>query len=69
MWAFSERFTNSNFIWFSIHNNIIYHQTDEAWVYTRPPGNRNSNQMKTHGLLMDDLKVYITSHQQLEKVT
>ena len=33
-----------------------------------PPGNRNSNQMKTHGLLMDDLKVYSTSHQQLEKV-
>ena len=30
-----------------------------------PPGNRNSNQMKTHGLLMDDLKVYSTSHQQL----
>ena len=24
--------------------------------------------MKTHGLLMDDLKVYSTSHQQLEKV-
>ena len=33
-----------------------------------PPGDRNSNQMKTHGLLMDDLKVYSTSHQQLEKV-
>ena len=33
-----------------------------------PPGNRSSNQMKTHGLLMDDLKVYSTSHQQLEKV-
>ena len=33
-----------------------------------PPGNRNSNQMKTHGLLMDDLKVYSTSHQQLEKL-
>ena len=33
-----------------------------------PPGNRNSNQIKTHGLLMDDLKVYSTSHQQLEKV-
>ena len=33
-----------------------------------PPGNRNSYQMKTHGLLMDDLKVYSTSHQQLEKV-
>ena len=33
-----------------------------------PLGNRNSNQMKTHGLLMDDLKVYSTSHQQLEKV-
>ena len=33
-----------------------------------PPGNRNSNQMKTHGLLMDDLKVYSTSHQHLEKV-
>ena len=32
------------------------------------PDNRNSNQMKTHGLLMDDLKVYSTSHQQLEKV-
>ena len=32
------------------------------------PGNRNSDQMKTHGLLMDDLKVYSTSHQQLEKV-
>ena len=33
-----------------------------------PPGNRNSNQMETHGLLMNDLKVYSTSHQQLEKV-
>ena len=33
-----------------------------------PPGNRNSNQMKTHGLLMDDLKLYSTSHQQFEKV-
>ena len=33
-----------------------------------PPGNRNSNQMKTHGLLMDGLKVYSTSDQQLEKV-
>ena len=33
-----------------------------------PQGNRNSNQMKAHGLLMDDLKVYSTSHQQLEKV-
>ena len=33
-----------------------------------PPGNRNSNQMKTHGLLMDDLKVYSTSYQQPEKV-
>ena len=34
----------------------------------RPPGNRNSNQMQTHGLLMDDQKFYSTSHQQLEKV-
>ena len=33
-----------------------------------PPSNRNSNQMKTHGLLMDDLRVYSTSHQRLEKV-
>ena len=33
-----------------------------------PPRNRNSNQMKTHRLLMDDLKVYRTSHQQLGKV-
>ena len=33
-----------------------------------PSGNRNPNKMKTHGLLMDDLKVYSTSHQQLEKV-
>ena len=33
-----------------------------------PPGNRNSNKMKTHGLLMYDLNVYSTSHQQLEKV-
>ena len=33
-----------------------------------PPGNRNSNQMKTYGLLMDDLKVYSTSHQQLDTV-
>ena len=33
-----------------------------------PLGNGNSNQMKTHGLLMDDLKVYSTSDQQLEKV-
>ena len=33
-----------------------------------PPGNRNSNQMKTHGLLMNDINVYSTSHQQLEKV-
>ena len=31
------------------------------------PDNGNSNQMKTHGLLMDDLKVYSTNHQQLEK--
>ena len=35
MWNFSGRFTKSNFIWFSIRNNIIYHQTDEVWVYTR----------------------------------
>ena len=69
MWNFSGRFTKSNFIWFSIHINIIYHQTDEAWIYIPgPPGNSNSNQMKTQGLLMDDLKVYSTSHQQLEKV-
>ena len=33
-----------------------------------PPGNRSSNQMKTNGLLMDDLKVSSTSHQQLKKV-
>ena len=33
-----------------------------------PPGDRISNQMKTHGLLMDDLNVYSTSQQQLEKV-
>ena len=33
-----------------------------------PLGNRNSNQMKTHGLLMDDLKVHSTSHQQLENL-
>ena len=33
-----------------------------------PPDNRNSNQMKTHGLLLDDLKVYSTSHRELEKV-
>ena len=32
-----------------------------------PPGNRNSNQMKTHGLLMDDLNVYSTSHQRLKR--
>ena len=33
-----------------------------------PPGIRNTSQMKTHGLLMDDLNVYSTSYQQLEKV-
>ena len=33
-----------------------------------PPGNRNSDQMKTHDLLINDLKDYSTSHQQLDKV-
>ena len=49
---FSGRFTKSNIIWFSIHNNIIYHQTDEAWVYTRATRQKklklNENTWFTH---------------------
>ena len=34
----------------------------------RPPSNRETTKMKTHGLLMDDLKIYKAGKTQLEKV-
>ena len=34
----------------------------------RPPLNRETKKMKTHGLLMDDLKIYTAGKTQLEKV-
>ena len=33
-----------------------------------PPSNRETKKMKTHGLLMDDLKIYTSGKTQLEKV-
>ena len=33
-----------------------------------PPSNRETKKMKTHGLLMDDLKIYTSWKTQLEKV-
>ena len=68
MWNFSGRFTKSNFILFSIHNNI-YHQTDETSIYTRATMQQKlkSNE-NTWLILMDDLNVYSTSHQQLKKI-
>ena len=33
-----------------------------------PPSNRETRKMKTHGLLMDDLKIYTAVKTQLEKV-
>ena len=33
-----------------------------------PPSNRETKKMKTHGLLMDDLKIYTLGKTQLEKV-
>ena len=65
MWNFSGRFTLFGLAFIIISYTI--RQMKLGYILG-PPGKRNSNQMKTHGLLMDDVKVYSTSHQQLEKV-
>ena len=48
---------------------ISYHIRDLKLGYTLgAPSKRHGSQMITHTLLMDDLKIYSTSHQLLEKV-
>ena len=68
MYNFSGRFTKSNFIGLAFIIILYTIRQMKLGYIPGPPGNRNSNQMKTHGLLMDDLNVYSTSHQQLEKI-
>ena len=35
VWNFSRRFTEFNFVLFSIHCNILSYQTAETWLYSR----------------------------------